>query len=97
MQAEEYLADPCRASSLPYWKTESMSVPKGITIIRDDLFSGSGCAGKGEPYFKLMQDQSSCYTFTIYFFPQVRGSKARASFSLLTRINSTMSSRSSRV
>ena len=56
MQTEEYLADPCRASSLPYWKTESMPVPKGITIIRDDLFSGSGCAGKDEPYFKLMHN-----------------------------------------
>lgn len=54
MQIEEYLADPCGASSLPYWKTASVSVPGGITVIRDDLFSGSGCGGKDEPYFKLM-------------------------------------------
>ena len=54
MQIEEYLADPCMASSLPYWKTESFSVPKGITIIRDDMFSGSGYSGNDEPYFKMI-------------------------------------------
>ena len=57
MGIKEYLADPCSASSLPYWKTESMSVPEGIRVIRDDMFSG--CSGKDEPYFKMMHDLQS--------------------------------------
>ena len=56
MKIEEYLSDPCGASSLPYWKTVSMSIPEGITIIRDDRLSGKECNGKDEPYFRMMHN-----------------------------------------
>ena len=39
MRAEEYLKDPCRASSLPFWKTEQLILPRGVTVIRDDLYT----------------------------------------------------------
>lgn len=56
MKIEEYLADPCGASSLPYWETVSMPVPKGITVIRDDVFSGTVCGGKDEQFFRMIHN-----------------------------------------
>ena len=56
MNAEQYLADPCGTSSLPYWKTEQFAVPEGICICRDDAFSTQSVEGVDEPYFKLMHD-----------------------------------------
>ena len=50
---EEYLRDPCAASSLPFWKTERTVLPENIAVIRDDNFSGAG-AGTDEPYFKMI-------------------------------------------
>lgn len=56
MDKSEYLADPCGASSLPYWKTESIRIPENISIVRDDDFSDSQHLGHDEKYFKLMHD-----------------------------------------
>ena len=56
MNAEQYLADPCGASSLPYWKTEQFAVPEGSCVYRDDAFSVRPNEGADEPYFKLMHD-----------------------------------------
>ena len=56
MKIEEYLADPCGASALPYWKTETVSVPKNVTVMRDDVFDDSVYNGKDEPFFKLIHD-----------------------------------------
>ena len=35
---EEYLMDPCKASSLPFWKAKTFSIPEPIQVIRDDLY-----------------------------------------------------------
>ncbi len=51
-----YLADPCGASSLPFWKTEQFAVPDGVTVLRDDAFRETKPDGMDEPYFKLMHD-----------------------------------------
>ena len=56
MNAEQYLANPCGASSLPYWKTEHFVMPEGICVCRDDAFSTQSIEGPDEPYFKLMHD-----------------------------------------
>ena len=56
MNAEQYLADPCGTSSLPYWKTVQFAVPEGICVYRDDAFSARSIEGVDEPYFKLMHD-----------------------------------------
>ena len=55
MDISVYLSDPCRASSLPFWKTETVVIPENIMIVRDDKFS-SLHNGHDEPYFKLMHD-----------------------------------------
>ena len=54
MNAEEYLRDPCRASSLPFWKTEKIKDMPGVSVIREDLFHPAGSPGPSEPYFKMI-------------------------------------------
>lgn len=52
---EQYLADPCRASSIPYWKAKSITVPRGMNILHHDEY----CEAEypqyfDEPYFRLI-------------------------------------------
>ncbi len=54
MDRLDYLADPCGASSLPFWKTERVTPPAGVLVLRDDAFAALRPAGRDEPYFKLM-------------------------------------------
>ena len=50
----QYLANPCRAASLPYWKAKSMVPPEGILIIHADDFRPPEYAQyTDEPYFRL--------------------------------------------
>ena len=51
-----YLADPCRASSLPFWKAERLPIPERLAIVRDDAFSPVQYGGRDDPYFKLRHD-----------------------------------------
>ena len=55
MDEQTYVADPCGASSLPYWKTEQMEIPPHLLILREDAFLRAAPAdGADEPYFKLI-------------------------------------------
>ena len=54
ISVKDYLADPCGASSLPYWKTERIVVPENLRIMKGES-SLPFCEGD-EPYFKLMHD-----------------------------------------
>ncbi len=54
MTSKDYLADPCGASSLPYWKSEAVVIPDNVKIVKGELPPLPG--GKDEPYFKLMHD-----------------------------------------
>ena len=56
MELNEYLADPCRASSLPYWKAERFPVPQNVIVLRDDEYAAAPPGGRDERYFKLMHD-----------------------------------------
>ena len=56
MNNRDYLADPCGASSLPFWKAEGTVVPEGVRILREDAFSGCGDGERDEPYFKLLHE-----------------------------------------
>ena len=56
MKKEDYLDDPCRAASLPFWKSEQIQIPAGILIYREDEFSEENLSGKDERYFKLLHD-----------------------------------------
>lgn len=50
----QYLANPCRAASIPYWKAKSLILPEEILIIHDDDFRPSEYAQyTDEPYFRL--------------------------------------------
>ena len=54
MIPEQYLSNPCKASSLPFWKTNLISLPPSMSVVRDDLFPGlqEGCIET--LYFKLL-------------------------------------------
>ena len=54
MTAAEYLAGPCTASSLPWWKTESVPIPEHMSVVRDDLFSPERFSGRDDPYFRVI-------------------------------------------
>ena len=54
MKAEEYIQDPCRASALPFWKTEQVQVPESISVLREDEFIAEKTGGTDEPYFRLV-------------------------------------------
>ncbi len=57
MKEEFYLSDPCGASSLPFWKTETVTVPDCLKIIRDDEYRRKRIEYTGysdEQYFKLI-------------------------------------------
>ena len=56
MEKKNYLSDPCSASSLPFWKTETVTIPDFLKIIRDDEYQQKKVDYAGyfdEPYFKL--------------------------------------------
>lgn len=53
----QYLKNPGRASSIPYWKAVSISVPENMRILHHDDFNQSLLAEfTDEPYFRLMHD-----------------------------------------
>ena len=51
---EAYRNNPCRVSSLPYWKSVCMAVPENMVILHDGDFC-EGCFKDyvDEPYFRL--------------------------------------------
>lgn len=56
---ENYLSDPCRASSIPYYKEKDMEVPKHILIINDkEYVPHSKHEYTEELYFRLIHNLS---------------------------------------
>ena len=54
---EQYLADPCAAASLPYWKAKSITVPEGMLILhRTEYDAEKYSEYADEPYFRLKHD-----------------------------------------
>ena len=52
---EQYLADPCRAASIPYWKAKSITVPDGMKILHQDEYDSADYPNYiDEPYFRLI-------------------------------------------
>lgn len=56
---EDYLRNPCGASSLPFWKTEQMELPSNLSVYREDQFNEAFCAGIDTPYFKMIHSLQS--------------------------------------
>ena len=53
----QYLADPCKAASIPYWKAVSISVPDGMKILHGDEYDPAAFPRhRDEPYFRLIHD-----------------------------------------
>ena len=54
---EQYLADPCKAASIPYWKAKSITVPDSMKILHQDEHDDAEHPQYiDEPYFRLVHD-----------------------------------------
>lgn len=54
---DQYLADPCKAASIPYWKTKSITVPDGMKILHQDEYDNAEYQQYiDEPYFRLIHN-----------------------------------------
>lgn len=52
---EEYLAGPCGALSIPYWKAKQISVPPGMEIVHHSRFRGEMAEGRAHSrFFRLI-------------------------------------------
>lgn len=56
---EQYLENPCRAASIPYWKAVSISIPDNMKIVHDSEFNTELLKRYiDEPYFRLQHHMS---------------------------------------
>lgn len=54
---EEYLKNPCSASSIPYWKAKSIIIPDGMKILHQDEYDNAKFQHYiDEPYFRLIHN-----------------------------------------
>ncbi len=54
---EQYLADPCKAASIPYWKAKSITVPDGMKILHQEEYNDEENQHfVDEPYFRLIHN-----------------------------------------
>ena len=51
---EQYLSEPCKAASIPYWKVKSIAIPDSMKILHQDDFDEIEYRQYiDEPYFRL--------------------------------------------
>ena len=54
---EEYLKNPCSASSIPYWKAKSIIIPDGMKILHQDEYDNAKYQHYiDDPYFRLIHN-----------------------------------------
>ncbi len=54
---QDYLSNPCRTSSIPYWKQKKIQVPDNMKIVHNDAFNAADFVGYiDESYFRLYHD-----------------------------------------
>ena len=54
---EQYLANPCKASSISYWKAKSITIPDGVKILHHDEYDNAESKHfVDEPYFRLIHN-----------------------------------------
>ena len=57
---EQYLADPCKAASIPHWKAQSITILDGMKILHQDEYDdGENQRFVDEPYFRLIHNLKS--------------------------------------
>ena len=55
MEQEVYLANPCKASSLPFWKTNLINIPDNMKIVLEEDVASIAVQGyTDERFFKLI-------------------------------------------
>ncbi len=55
MLLREYLENPCKKSSIPYWKTKKINIPSNMKIVHQDNFDDSYLIDYcDEKYFRLI-------------------------------------------
>lgn len=60
---KDYLKNPCRESSIPYWKAKSISIPDEMKILHQNDFNEAEYTQYiDEPYFRLSHDLKSLST-----------------------------------
>jgi len=53
----QYISDPCKAASIPYWKAKSITIPDGMKILHQDEYDdGENQRFVDEPYFRLIHN-----------------------------------------
>ena len=58
-----YLKNPCRESSIPYWKAKHITVPEGMKILHQDDFNAAECTQFTDAlYFRLRHDLKGLLT-----------------------------------
>lgn len=63
---DEYLRDPCRAASTPYWKAVRIAVPENMKILHEDDFCIEMLEQYiDEPYFRLRHDLQAVEPVTV--------------------------------
>lgn len=71
LNRKEYLKNPCRESSIPYWKAKRIPIPDGsdgMKILHQNDFDEAECTQfNDEPYFRLSHDLKGLLT---PFLPQ---------------------------
>lgn len=57
LNISEYCSNPCRMTSIPYWKTVCVQLPENILIVHDSDFSNELLKQYiDEPYFRLKNE-----------------------------------------
>ncbi|MCH5321208.1 MAG: GNAT family N-acetyltransferase [Eubacterium sp.] len=60
MLLREYLENPCRKLSIPYWKSKTIEIPSNMKIVhQDDFNSGYLIDYNDEKYFRLIHNLDS--------------------------------------
>ena len=59
---QDYIQNPCRVSSLPFWKTKNIDVPADMLIVHDEQYQ-TGCFNEydDERYFRLRHDMNGLH------------------------------------
>lgn len=60
---DDYLKNPCRESSIPYWKAKQVSIPEGMKVLHQNNFNETEYVQFiDEPYFRLSHDLKGLLT-----------------------------------
>lgn len=56
MDRQLYRANPCRASSVPYWKQQTFNLPAGWQVFHDSEAEKEALKAESEPFFRIKHD-----------------------------------------